>query len=66
MHKTILFMKRNLKEMVRDPLLYVFCAGFPVFMIVMFQVILHYAKENVAMFEVKSLIPGVMMFSYSI
>ena len=65
MSKTIVFMKRNLKEMTRDPLIYIFCAAFPIFMVLMFQIILHYAGENVSIFEVKSLIPGIMMFSYS-
>ncbi len=65
MNKTLTFMKRNLKEMTRDPLIYIFCAGFPVFMVLMFQIILKYAGDNVLIFEVKSLIPGIMMFSYS-
>ena len=65
MSKTLTFMKRNLKEMTRDPLIYIFCAGFPVFMVLMFQIILKYAGDNVSIFEVKSLIPGIMMFSYS-
>jgi len=63
--KTLTFMKRNLKEMTRDPLIYIFCAGFPVFMVLMFQIILKYTGEKMAIFEVKSLIPGIMMFSYS-
>ena len=64
--RAFLFMKRNLKEMTRDPILYIFCAGFPIFMVLMFQIILRYSGENTPVFEVKSLIPGVMMFSYSI
>ena len=63
--KTIVFMKRNLKEMTRDPLIYIFCLGFPIIMVLMFQIILKYAGDNVSIFEVKSLIPGIMMFSYS-
>ena len=66
MNKTILFAKRNFKEMLRDPLLYIFCAGFPVFMILMFQIILHYTGEETPVFQVKSLVPGIMMFSYSL
>ena len=66
MNKTYVFMKRNLKEMARDPLIYVFCAGFPIFMFLMFQIILKFTGESTPIFEVKSLIPGVMMFSYSI
>ena len=63
--RTIVFMKRNLKEMTRDPLIYIFCLGFPIIMVIMFQIILKYAGDNVSIFEVKSLIPGIMMFSYS-
>ena len=63
--KTLTFMKRNLKEMTRDPLIYIFCAGFPIFMVLMFQIILKYTGGNTPIFEVKSLIPGIMMFSYS-
>ena len=66
MNKTLLFAKRNFKEMLRDPLLYIFCAGFPVFMVLMFQIILHYTGEETPVFQVKSLIPGIMMFSYSL
>lgn len=66
MSKSLVFMKRNLKEMARDPIVYIFCIGFPVFMVSMFQIILNYTEENTPIFEVKSLIPGVMMFSYSI
>ena len=63
--KTLTFMKRNLKEMTRDPLIYIFCAGFPIFMVLMFQIILKYTGENTPIFEVKSLITVIMMFSYS-
>ena len=50
MKKTLLFTKRNLTEMLRDPLLYIFCAGFPIFMVVMFQIILHYTGEETPIF----------------
>ena len=66
MRTTMLFIKRNLKEMLRDPLLYCFCAGFPIIMTVMFQIIMKYAGNETKIFEVKSLIPGIMMFSYSL
>ena len=66
MMKTWIFTKRNLKEMLRDPLLYIFCAGFPLFMVVMFQVIMNYSEGKTPIFELNSLIPGVMMFSYSL
>lgn len=66
MKKISLFAKRNLTEMVRDPLLYIFCAGFPVAMLAMFQLIMHYSGESTPVFKLKSLIPGIMMFSYSL
>ena len=66
--KALLFTKRNIKEMLRDPLVYIFCAGFPIAMVLLFQIILHYTPDNskTTIFEVKSLIPGIMVFSYSI
>lgn len=64
--KGLVFAKRNFKEMLRDPLIYIFCIGFPVLMVLMFQLILHYTKESTPIFYVKSLIPGIMMFSYSL
>ena len=66
MSKSLIFAKRNLKEMTRDPLLYIFCAGFPIALALMFQIILKYSGDKTPTFEVKSLIPGLMMFSYSL
>lgn len=64
MRRAISFAKRNLTESLRDPVIYVFCAGFPVLMLVMFSVIGHFAGES-ASFDLSSLIPGIMMFSLS-
>ena len=47
-------------------MLYCFCVGFPIFMILLFQIILKYSDGKTPIFEVKSLIPGIMMFSYSL
>ena len=66
MKKILLFSKRNFIEMIRDPLLYIFCGGFPIIMVLMFQVILHYSSSSLVIFEIKNLIPGIMMFSYSL
>lgn len=63
--KAIIFAKRNLKEMARDPLLYIFCAGFPAVMLILFQVINRYTNNHTPLFDFSSLIPGMMMFSYS-
>lgn len=67
MKKVILFAKRNITEMVRDPLIYIFCVGFPVLMTLMFNIIAKYvpAEGNVQVFYEKSLIPGIIMFGFS-
>ena len=65
MAKTINFCKRNLKELLRDPLLYVFCLGFPIVMLALFQIINNYTNGSTPVFELKSLLPGIIMFSYT-
>lgn len=67
MKKALLFAKRNLTEMIRDPLLYIFCAGFPILMALMFQVILKYTPDGTTpVFHEASLIPGIIMFGFSL
>ena len=51
MRRTFAFVKRNALEMLRDPLIYVFCLGFPVVMLLLFQVINYFIPENMAIFE---------------
>ena len=46
MAKTLNFCKRNFKELLRDPLLYVFCLGFPLVMFALFQIINKYTNTN--------------------
>ena len=65
MRRTAAFIKRNVLEMLRDPLMYIFCLGFPVVMIVLFQIINKYTGGNTPMFAATSLIPGIMMFSFT-
>lgn len=65
MNKILNFTKRNLKEVLRDPIIYIFCLGFPVAMFLLFFVINKYSNGNTPMFEVNSLLPGIMVFSYS-
>lgn len=65
MKRTLTFLNRNLKEMIRDPLLYVFCIGFPMVMLVMFSVIYNSASVPLTTFEPASLLPGIIMFSYT-
>lgn len=65
MNKILNFSKRNFKEITRDPLSYIFCIGFPVVMLLVFYLINSYSEQNVKTFELNSLIPGIMMFSYT-
>ena len=65
MNKTINFYKRNLKEVLRDPIIYIFCLGFPAFMFGLFFVINNFSGGNTPTFEVPSLLPGIIVFSYA-
>ena len=65
MNKVINFYKRNLKEILRDPIIYIFCLGFPVAMFLLFYIINKFSNGNTPIFEVLSLLPGIIVFSYS-
>lgn len=65
MHKTINFYKRNLKEILRDPIIYIFCLGFPVVMFILFYIINKFSGGHTPTFEILSLLPGIIVFSYS-
>lgn len=65
MKKAMLFARRNTLETVRDPILYIFCIGFPVAMLALFQLINHYTNGTTPTFLPQSLVPGVMMFSFT-
>ncbi len=65
MNKVINFYKRNLKELLRDPIIYIFCLGFPVVMFLLFFVINKFTSGNTPTFELRSLLPGIIVFSYS-
>lgn len=61
--KSMVFARRNAKEILRDPLSFVFCLGFPVVLLVAFRVIQHNAGEM--WMSPVDLIPGVAVFSLS-
>ena len=65
MNKLFNFFKRNLKELLRDPILYVFCLGFPLVMFLLFYIINKYSGGHTPTFEIPSLLPGIIVFSYS-
>lgn len=51
--------------MFRDPIFYAMCIGFPVLMLLLFNVINRFTPEKMPIFELAPLIPGLMMFSFS-
>lgn len=63
MKLTLTFFKRNIKEIFRDPIVYVFCLIFPSLMIVLFAIINNFSK--VSLFKMNQLIPGIIVFAYS-
>ena len=65
MRRILNFFHRNLKEIFLDPIIYVFCLGFPLIMLILFQVINNYTHGNTPMFELGSLLPAIIMFSFT-
>lgn len=60
--RAIVFATRNLKEILRDPLSYVFCLGFPVVMLVVFYTAFY--SETAYWFAIDTLAPGIAIFSF--
>ncbi len=63
--KVFSLVKRNLKEMVRDPLSIVFCLIFPIVMLVLMQLIVmnfEFVPEN---FQIQNYASGICVFGYT-
>ncbi len=58
--RIITLTKRNIKEIMRDPLSLIFTLGMPLFMELLFYLIFH---ELTSQFEMKYLAPGIVVFS---
>ncbi len=58
------FANRNIKELIRDPLSYVFCLGFPVVMLLLMSVINKSipAQANMTVFRIDNLCAGITVF----
>ena len=65
MNRAIYFFKRNLKEVLRDSVIYIFCLAFPIVMLLLFNLINSFSSGNTPTFEIKSIVPGVITFSYT-
>ena len=46
MRNTLIFTKRVIKEILRDPIIYIFGIGFPLVMLLLFQIINNYTGEE--------------------
>lgn len=64
MSKTMAFSSRNFKEIVRDPLSYIFCLGFPLVMLVVMTLVNDsIPKEaNMTIFQIQNLSGGIAVF----
>ena len=61
--KLLTFAKRNVREMIRDPLTVIFGLGFPIVLILLLSAI--QANIPVPLFEIGSLAPGITVFGLS-
>ncbi len=65
--RALVFTKRCMREIFRDPLTLIFGAGFPVILLVLLSVMnLNIPTEaQMTMFEIENLMPGVIVFGFS-
>ena len=65
--RTLVFTKRCLREIIRDPLTLIFGAGFPVILLILLSVMnLNIpAEAQMTMFQIENLLPGVVVFGFS-
>lgn len=64
MNRSALFASRNAKEILRDPLSYIFCLGFPVIMLVVMSVVNESIPPQAGMviFRIDNLAPAIAFF----
>ena len=60
--RILILTKRNIKEIVRDPLSIIFLIALPLLMQIMFYFLFH---TKTSQFEMKYLAPGIVVFSQS-
>jgi ABC-2 type transport system permease protein len=67
MNRTFAFSSRNVKELIRDPLSYIFCLGFPLVMLILMTVMNDMIPDeaNMTLFRIDQLAPGVAVFGLS-
>ena len=62
--KSVVFGKRTFTEIVREPLSYIFCLGFPLIMLVLMFIINQSIPQeaNMDVFQIQNLAPGIAVF----
>ncbi|MFT4142933.1 MAG: ABC transporter permease, partial [Mobilitalea sp.] len=62
--RSIVFSGRISKELLRDPLSYIFCLGFPLVMLIIMTIVNQSIPQEAGMtvFQIQSLAPGVALF----
>ena len=62
--KTLVFAGRNFRELLRDPLSYIFCLGFPVIMLTVMTIINKSIppEANMTIFSIENLSSGISVF----
>lgn len=62
--RSIIFSKRTIKELLRDPLGYIFCLGFPLVMLLIMTIVDRSIPKEAGMdlFHIQSLAPGIALF----
>lgn len=65
--RSICFAKRNLLEMLREPLSYIFCIGFPIVMLIVMTFLNNsIPKEaNMTLFSIENIGPGILIFGFT-
>lgn len=65
MKKCIVLARRNIKEMLRDPLSLIFCLGFPLVMLLLMQIIFTNLEVVPANFAITSYASGICVFGFT-
>lgn len=62
-----MFSKRTAKEILRDPLTFIFCLGFPIVMLVIMSIVNQSipAEASMQIFDLPYLAPGIEMFGFT-
>lgn len=67
--RTLVFCKRNIKEILRDPLSLIFLVGFPVVLLIFFQILVHSLGEQMLQatpqFKINNLASSISIFGFS-